>query len=87
LGGFGEPLRLADYGMKSESKRFPTERTFVWGSSPCGDVLIYTDEGEAGFLSHETSTAYSLGTIEEAINWVFNGFLQRHTPEFDYARA
>jgi hypothetical protein len=61
-----------------------SQSTFVWGNSSCGDVLICTDAGNAGFLSHETGKVQSLGTIDNAIEWVFGELLQNRAPEFDY---
>lgn len=87
LFGFGAPFPVDGYGIESQTESFPSDTTLVWGNSPCGDILIYNPDGQLGFLSHETGTAYSLGTIDEGINWVFNEFLNGHTPEFDYKRA
>lgn len=87
LFGYGQPFTVAHFGVKSKSKAFAAKKTFVWGNTECGDVLVYNSEGQLGFLSHENGSAYSLGTIDEGINWVFDEFLHERTPEFDYKRA
>lgn len=82
----GEYPSLQHYGATSSSKRFPVTTTRVFGSSACGDMLIYNADGEAGYMSHETGEAYSLGSITDALNWIFNELRQGRTPEFDYSR-
>jgi hypothetical protein len=51
---------LSHYGLKSKSKSFPAKQTFVWGSSACGDALLCTEGGLAGFLSHESGKVQAL---------------------------
>ena len=87
LFGFGAPCHIVDYGIESQAKSFPSDKTFVWGNSLCGDTLVYNSDGQLGFLSHETGTAYTLGTIDEGVNWVFDELLNGRTPEFDYKMA
>ncbi|MDA1016001.1 MAG: hypothetical protein O3A00_16285 [Planctomycetota bacterium] len=87
LFGFGVPFPVTDYGFESQSKAFPSNTTYVWGNSSCGDVLVYTADGQLGYLSHENDAANSLGTIDEGINWVFGELLNNRTPEFDYGWA
>jgi hypothetical protein len=69
---------------RPKRKGFDPKKCVVWGTSACGDMLIYTNAGKAGFLSHKTGKVQSLGTIEEAIGWVFRQLLENRTPEFDY---
>lgn len=78
---------LKHWGATSKSKLFPTAITRIFGSSTCGDMLIYNAKGEAGFLSHENGKAYSLGSVTDALNWIFDELRQGRTPEFDYSRT
>ena len=84
LFGSSQLCGLSGFGLRPKSKQFPAKSTFVWGNSSCGDALICTDAGNAGFLSHETGEVHLLGTIDKAIEWVFGELLKNRTPEFDY---
>jgi hypothetical protein len=56
----------------------------LWGSSACGDMLIYSTKDRGGWLSHETSHIHWLGSIADAINWVYGELLANRTPDYDY---
>jgi hypothetical protein len=62
----------------------PSE-TFVFGWSPGGDMLAYTQDDRAGWVSHETGKIHLLGSIEDTVNWVFAELLANRCPDFDYA--
>jgi hypothetical protein len=83
----GDHSTLKQWGATSKSKTFPTTTARIFGSSTCGDMLIYNTQGEAGFLSHENGKAYSLGSVADALHWIFNELRQGRTPEFDYERV
>ncbi len=86
--GSQDQIPLAAFSMpRPKRKGFDSKKCVVWGNSACGDMLIYNEAGKAAFLSHENSKVQSLGTIEEAIGWVFQQLLENRTPEFDYSRA
>jgi hypothetical protein len=57
----------------------------VFGASPGGDMLVFTPDGNCGFASHETQRLQPLGTIEMAIDWVFEKLLASDWPEYDYS--
>ena len=59
-------------------------RTFVFGCSDCGDMIIYTAEGRGGWLCHENGKIHLLGTIEDTIEWVYSELLANRFPEFDH---
>lgn len=61
--------------------------TLAWGSSECGDMLIYTSDGRGGWLCHENGHIHLLGTIEETINWVYAELMASRTPQYDYRWA
>lgn len=62
-------------------------KTFVFGSSSCGDMVIYTADGRGGWLCHEDGKIHLLGTIEDTIEWVYCELLANRSPEFDYGWA
>ena len=78
---------ISAYGIKCQNPMFPQDKTLEWGNTPCGDVLIYTNAGKAGFLSHENGKAYSFGSIEQGIDFVFGELLEGREPEFDYSKV
>jgi hypothetical protein len=55
-----------------------------WGSTPCGDAYVYTLDGRGGLLSHENGHLHLLGTIAEAIDWIFEKLCRQELPDFDY---
>ena len=86
LAGYGGHVPLSAMGGHCRNKSFRKDETFTFGSTAGGDMLIYTLSGEGGFLSHENGQAYSLGSVEESLAYIFGELLERRTPEFDYAR-
>ncbi len=55
---------------------------YAFGSSPCGDELVYTEDGRGGWRGHESGTVHFLGTIEETINWVFAELCADRCPDW-----
>jgi hypothetical protein len=53
----------------------------AFGNSPCGDELVYTDDGRGGWRCHETGTVHFLGTIDDTINWVFGELCADRCPD------
>lgn len=82
--GCTEHPPLTDFYYTPSAVVIDPERTFVFGSSPCGDQLIYTKDGRGGWWCHETGTVYLLGTIAETIDWVYAERLAGRDAEFDY---
>lgn len=62
-------------------------KTFVFGSSSCGDMLIYTEDGRGGWFCHENGKIHLLGTVADTIEWVYGELLANRCPEFDYRWA
>ena len=81
-----EQPTLKQYGSVCNNKLFPATTTCVFGNTECGDMLIYNRKGEAGFLSHENGKAHSLGSVADALNWIFEDLRQGRSPNFDYER-
>jgi hypothetical protein len=69
-----------------ESDTFPAATSKIFGHMSSGDALVYNEQGEAGFLSHECGAAYRLGTVREALSWLFDELRQGREPDFDYKR-
>jgi hypothetical protein len=59
-------------------------KTFVFGSSSCGDMLIYTEDGRGGWFCHENGKIHLLGTVEDTIQWIYGELLENRSPDFDY---
>ncbi len=57
-------------------------RTFIFGGSPCGDMLIYTADGRGGWLGHENGKIRLLGSVLDTINWVYGELLASRCPDF-----
>jgi hypothetical protein len=56
----------------------------IWGSTPCGDIYIYTHDNRGGMLSHENGHLHFLGSVAESIDWIFNKLTKQELPDFDY---
>jgi len=78
---------VARCDIPCRSNVFPPKSTFIFGNTASGDMFINNAQGEAGFLSHETGSAYSLGSLTDALNWIFDELRQGREPEFDYERG
>ncbi|MGE3779381.1 MAG: hypothetical protein AB7F89_19490 [Pirellulaceae bacterium] len=79
-----EHVLLSNYGIPSRNDEFRGDQSFVFGSTACGDVFVYNPTGTAGFVSHETGDAYSLGSIADSLEWLFGELLMGREPCFDY---
>lgn len=60
-------------------------KTFVFGWSPGGDMLVYAHDGRGGWLCHENGKVHWLGSIADTIEWVFAELLADRCPDFDYS--
>ncbi len=87
LYGVGDRMPLTDFYYTYQGAPIDPSRTFVLGSSFCGDMLIYTEDGRGGWLCHENGKIHLLGTIEETIEWVYGELQADRCPEFDYTWA
>jgi hypothetical protein len=57
---------------------------FAWGWGYGGDMLVYSTRDRGGWLGHETGAIHWLGSIEDAINWVFAELSAAKAPDYDY---
>jgi hypothetical protein len=84
-GGFlrspGEQMSLDEYGEFPKSELFAAGKSTVFGSTECGDILVHDQHGLAGMMSHESGRVWRLGTIEDALEWVFAELLAGRPPE------
>ena len=62
-------------------------RTFVFGWSPGGDMLIYTEDGRGGWLCHENGKIHLLGSVEATIDWIYAELQADRCPDFDHGWA
>jgi hypothetical protein len=85
-GGFNgcrEQTPISDIGAHYTAN-VDAAKTFIFGWSPSGDMLIYTVEDKAGWLSHENGQVLWLGSIADTIDWVYNELLNNRVPDLDY---
>ena len=91
-GGIGGPasaeskLLNIDY-FNYSGTLVPPSATRVIGAGFCGDMLICTAGGRAGWMCHENNRVKLLGTDLDLIDWVFGELLADRSPEYDHAWA
>lgn len=83
LSGAGGGPPLTFFPFEYHGDPVDLAASFVWGFSPCGDVVVFTQDGRGGWLNHETYQIHLLGTIGEAVNWIFAELLAKRGPEWD----
>lgn len=76
-----QQMSLREYGDFPKSKLFPSGKSTVFGSTECGDVLVHDQRGMAGMMSHESGRVCKLGTIRDALDWVFAELLAGRPPD------
>ncbi len=87
LEGAGGPTALTTFPLSYHGAKINPAETFVFGCSPGGDMLIYTEDGHGGWVCHENGKVHLLGTIEDMINWVYAELNSDRCPDFDYSWA
>ena len=86
LEGAGPHTPLTAFPYACHGADVDPNATFVFGFSPCGDMLIYTADDRGGWLGHESGQIHLLGTIEQTLEWVYAELLANRGPGFDYRR-
>lgn len=84
LAGVGDHPPLRVYRFDYYGAEVDLEESFIWGQSPCGDMLIYTADGRGGRLNHGSHQIHLLGTVADTINWVYSELLAKRCPEWDF---
>jgi len=86
LNGCGEHTPLTEFShYKFHGADIDPAKAFIFGWSPCGDMLIYTTDDRGGWVCHENGKVHLLGTIKDTIQWVYAELLANRCPEFDYS--
>jgi hypothetical protein len=80
----GTTTSLSEFPYEFRGLSVDPNRTFIFGSSFCGDMLFYTLDGRGGWFCHENGYLHGLGSISDTIDWVYSELLADRTPEFDY---
>jgi len=62
------------------------EETYIWGDSPCGDRLIWTMDGHAGWYAMGSHKVHLLGSVADTINWVYRELNRDESPEWHYGK-
>jgi hypothetical protein len=84
LDGADEHPSLTNFDFEYHGADIDPAKTFVFGWSPGGDMLIYTQDDRGGWLCHENGKIYLLGSVRETINWVYEELLADRCPLFNY---
>lgn len=82
-----EHVSMQDYGISSSHPQFDAVTSFVFANSDCGDVMVYSRDGTAGFVSHEDGKAYVIGSVCDSMEFIFTELLYNRAPQFDYTRS
>lgn len=82
LWGANQHVPLTEIREADEGAELQPEQCFIWGDSPCGDLIIWTMDGRGGWASHESNAFQFLGSIEDSINWIFGQLCNNVCPEY-----
>lgn len=61
------------------------DETHVWGSSPCGDMVIYVRDGRGGWAEHGEHIVRLLGSIGDTIDHIYGKLMAGESPEWERA--
>lgn len=73
---------LTAFGCDYHGADVEPARTFVFGWSPCGDMIIYTADGRGGWLSHDNGEIRLLGSALDTVDWVYGELLADRCPDY-----
>ena len=59
------------------------DEVYVWGSSGCGDMLVFTMDDRGGWFEHETGGIQWIGSLPETMDWIYAELLANREPERD----
>jgi hypothetical protein len=57
-------------------------RAFVFGHSPCGDMIVYTADGRGGWLNLGSHEVRLLGSALDTVDWVYGELLANRCPDY-----
>jgi hypothetical protein len=72
---------LSNYVGAGEKIVPDPDEVVMWGHTPCGDMAVYTYDGEAGWFNHGARRIDLIGSEADMIDWVF-GRLRRGEPPY-----
>jgi hypothetical protein len=81
LDGAGAHLSVSALAFTCEGAAIDPDKAFVWGWSPGGDMLIWTQDDRGGWLNLGSHKVHLLGTIGDTIDWVYSELLAGRCPE------
>ena len=61
---------LSDMPNNFHSNDLDPSSSFIWGDDPSGQMLVWCRDDRCGWISH-SGRFHSLGTIADAIDWMF----------------
>ena len=59
--------------------------SFVLAAGPDGDMLFFTNDDRAGWAAHDWPETRMLGTVADAINWIYAELLANRCPDLHYS--
>jgi hypothetical protein len=81
LWGVGAWVSPGAFAFDFRGDPIDPRRTFQLGGSLCGDMLVFTLDDRAGWLRLGSHEVRMIGSIADAIDWVFGELLARRVPE------
>ena len=82
LDGAEEHMPLTAFNFDYRGAGVNPARTFVFGWSPSGDMIIYTADGRGGWLNHGSHEIRLLGSVTDTIDWVYGELLADRCPDY-----
>ena len=91
--GFGAAGRLVGIANHESLKAYRYEyhgdevnpaHTYIFGWSPCGDMIVFTKDGRGGWVDHGNGKVHLLGTARDTVNWVYGELMAGRCPDYFY---
>ncbi|MCE9532037.1 MAG: hypothetical protein K8T89_13070 [Planctomycetes bacterium] len=86
-GGFeggADHTPLTNYAYEYFGDSVDPASTYIFGWSPCSDMIFYTADGRGGWVCHENGKVKLLGSVLNTIDWVYGELLADRCPDYPY---
>jgi hypothetical protein len=80
--GLGNPMPLTAFAFDYHGADVDLDRTFVFGGSACGDMLVFTTDGRGGWLNLGGHEIRLIGSVTDTIDWVYGELLAGRGPDY-----
>ena len=78
--GRKSPQALSTICGRLADETIDPSTTFLFGNSPCGDYMIWTSDGRAGWIEIASKQTHLLGSVADTINWVYSELCLNRPP-------